>query len=155
MKGTPPFCWIRTTFTYGPVTRSCSLLYQTRSVNPIWRVALLIIDTEPLKDKSFTCTLFAPTSELDRLKNPELVLPWFKLHFPDAVTLMGEKPLLGDFTTNPRSPLICTKVLTRIISPCFFRSDHISDSRHRIIIWIGPSSWVMLLTRWYPFTAKA
>ncbi|KAF8921410.1 FAD/NAD-P-binding domain-containing protein [Mucidula mucida] len=75
----------------------------------IWPRHSFMLIALPNQDKTFTCTLFAPRSELDRLTSPESILSWFKLHFPDAVTLMGEKALLHDFTSNPRSPLICTK----------------------------------------------
>lgn len=62
------------------------------------------------KDKSFTCTLFAPTVELDRLISRESILSWFRTNFPDALLLLGEDKLLNDFAKNPRSPLISVKV---------------------------------------------
>lgn len=62
------------------------------------------------QDKTFTCTLFAPTAELDRLSSPDSILAWFKFYFSDAVHKIGEQMLLADFLKNPRSPLICTKV---------------------------------------------
>lgn len=64
-----------------------------------------------IQDKTFTCTLFAPSSELDRLRDPGEILAWFRSYFPDAVGLIGEKKLIEDFIRNPRSPLICTKVI--------------------------------------------
>jgi kynurenine 3-monooxygenase len=66
------------------------------------------------QDKSFTCTLFAPTLDLDRLCSADTILAWFKTYFPDALHMIGEKTLVGDFTRNPRSPLICTKVIFSI-----------------------------------------
>lgn len=68
------------------------------------------INTSYHKDKTFTCTLFAPTTELDRLRSADSILAWFKLYFPDALRAIGDKALVNDFMTNPRSPLICTKV---------------------------------------------
>ncbi|KAK0210659.1 FAD/NAD-binding domain-containing protein [Desarmillaria ectypa] len=75
----------------------------------IWPRHSFMLIALPNQDKTFTCTLFAPSSELHRLRTPEEILTWFKLHFPDAVSLIGERELLRDFTSNPRSPLICTK----------------------------------------------
>jgi hypothetical protein len=46
--------------------------------------------------------------------SPEMTLTWFKNHFPDAVSVMGEQALLRDFERNPRSPLISTKVCTTL-----------------------------------------
>ena len=63
------------------------------------------------QDKTFTCTLFAPTAEFDKLTSPENIVKWFGTNFPDALPLIGENALLRDFERNPRSPLISVKVL--------------------------------------------
>ncbi|KAJ3519211.1 hypothetical protein NMY22_g13309 [Coprinellus aureogranulatus] len=81
----------------------------------IWPRHSFMLIALPNKDKTFTCTLFAPSAELDRLNTPDSILTWFKFHFPDAVQLIGEKMLVEDVLTNPRSPLICTKDV-RILS---------------------------------------
>lgn len=70
----------------------------------------VLINIPQHKDKTFTCTLFAPTAELDRLHSADILLTWFKLYFPDALRAIGEKRLVDDFMKNPRSSLICTKV---------------------------------------------
>ncbi|KAG6878696.1 hypothetical protein C0993_011511 [Termitomyces sp. T159_Od127] len=75
----------------------------------IWPRHSFMLIALPNKDKTFTCTLFAPTSDFDRLDTPEVILAWFELHFPDALSMIGEKNLVEDFRRNPRSPLICTK----------------------------------------------
>jgi kynurenine 3-monooxygenase len=76
-------------------------------------------DNIRFQDKTFTCTLFAPTVEFDRLTTREDILLWFQNHFPDALSLLGEDKLLEDFEKNPRSPLIKTKV------PLFFISHEL------------------------------
>lgn len=75
----------------------------------IWPRHSFMLIALPNKDYTFTCTLFAPKEEFDRLISPEEFLSWFRIQFPDALALIGEKNLLKDFTRNPRSPLICTK----------------------------------------------
>ncbi|OAX43541.1 FAD/NAD(P)-binding domain-containing protein [Rhizopogon vinicolor AM-OR11-026] len=77
----------------------------------IWPRHSFMLIALPNKDKSFTCTLFAPTVEFDRLITREDILLWFQNHFPDALSLLGEDKLLEDFKENPRSPLITTKVM--------------------------------------------
>lgn len=62
------------------------------------------------QDRSFTCTLFAPSSVLDGICTPEAVLSWFNQNFPDALRIIGEDSLVRHFFKSPRSPLICTKV---------------------------------------------
>ncbi|KAF5380908.1 hypothetical protein D9615_003881 [Tricholomella constricta] len=75
----------------------------------IWPRHSFMLIALPNKDKTFTCTLFAPSLDLDRLSSADAILDWFRTYFPDALLMIGEKTLVHDFTHNPRSPLICTK----------------------------------------------
>ncbi|TFK42673.1 FAD/NAD(P)-binding domain-containing protein [Crucibulum laeve] len=75
----------------------------------IWPRSSFMLIALPNKDKTFTCTLFAPSAELDRLNNADTILSWFKLYFPDAVRAIGEKILVDDFLRNPRSALVHTE----------------------------------------------
>lgn len=102
------------------------------------------------KDKTFTCTLFAPTAELDRLNSADSILSWFKSYFPDAVRVIGENALVEQFLRNPRSPLICTKVILIWLGSVydsnylwrFGRPTHIT-------IKIEPLYWETQRTPWY------
>ena len=85
---------------YRPPEQSKNSLY---SVNPIYDACFS-------QDKSFTCTLFAPTAEFERLRSREAILPWFKEYFPDALSLIGPEVICKNFERNPRSPLITTRV---------------------------------------------
>ncbi|KAG6903206.1 hypothetical protein C0995_002749 [Termitomyces sp. Mi166 len=100
----------------------------------IWPRHSFMLIALPNKDKTFTCTLFAPTSDLDRLNTPEDILTWFKLHFPDALPMIGENNLVDDFTHNPRSPLICTKT-----KPYHFKDRVIilGDAAHSMVPFYG------------------
>lgn len=42
------------------------------------------------QDKSFTCTLFMPFEEFEKLTTGEQVLGFFQTYFPDAIPLIGE-----------------------------------------------------------------
>ncbi|KAF8557253.1 FAD/NAD(P)-binding domain-containing protein [Imleria badia] len=75
----------------------------------IWPRHSFMLIALPNKDKSFTCTLFAPTVEFDRLIGRQAILSWFRTYFPDALLLLGEDKLVNDFAKNPRSPLISIK----------------------------------------------
>lgn len=83
-------------------------------VNSFSRLEYLWHYLASLQDKTFTCTLFAPSTDLDRLCSADTILSWFKTYFPDALLMIGEKALVNDFTRNPRSPLICTKVISPV-----------------------------------------
>lgn len=64
-----------------------------------------------IQDKSFTCTLFAPTADFEKLSDAREALKWFGQQFPDALPLIGEKSVFDSFQNNPRSALIAVKVL--------------------------------------------
>ena len=100
----------------------------------IWPRHSFMLIALPNKDKTFTCTLFAPTAELDRLNSPDSILAWFKFYFPDAVQKIGEQMLVADFLKNPRSPLICTKA-----APYHYldRAVILGDAAHSMVPFYG------------------
>lgn len=63
-----------------------------------------------LQDRSFTCTLFAPTKDLDELNTTDKFVAWFDVHFRDALEQIGRDRLIASFERNPRNSLICVKV---------------------------------------------
>lgn len=102
------------------------------------------------QDRTFTCTLFAPTSEFDKLDTEENTLAWFRTHFPDALPLIGEGNLLKDCRKNPRSPLMTVKVR-------FAQSITASRTKLHVIDFSRPNhtitktallSWEMPHTPW-------
>ncbi|KAJ7470674.1 FAD/NAD-binding domain-containing protein [Mycena latifolia] len=100
----------------------------------IWPRHSFMFIALPNKDKTFTCTLFAPTAELDPLVNRETFVTWFKKYFPDALELIGEDNLASDWARNPRSPLICTKS-----NPYHYldRAILLGDSAHSMVPFYG------------------
>ncbi|KAJ6544041.1 FAD/NAD-P-binding domain-containing protein [Mycena capillaripes] len=75
----------------------------------VWPRGNFTMVAMPNKNKTFTCALFAPKSVFETLQYPDTLLPWFKTHFPDLLSLMGEKHLVLELQSNPRSHLITTK----------------------------------------------
>lgn len=100
----------------------------------IWPRHSFMLIALPNKDKTFTCTLFAPTVEFDRLITREDILLWFQNHFPDALSLLGEDKLLKDFENNPRSPLITTK-----LTPYHYKDRCVilGDAAHSMVPFFG------------------
>ncbi|KAI5899766.1 FAD/NAD(P)-binding domain-containing protein [Schizophyllum commune H4-8] len=74
----------------------------------IWPRHSFMLIALPNKDKTFTCTLFAPSTEFDKLDTVDKFLSWFEHQFPDAYRLIGADLLAKDYGRNPRCPLICT-----------------------------------------------
>ncbi|KZV71872.1 FAD/NAD-P-binding domain-containing protein [Peniophora sp. CONT] len=100
----------------------------------IWPRHSFMFIALPNQDKSFTCTLFAPTSEFDKLSGPEAIVPWFKQYFPDALSLIGEASVLESFAKNPRSPLITVKA-----NPYHYKDRGIilGDAAHSMVPFYG------------------
>ncbi|KAH7107576.1 FAD/NAD-binding domain-containing protein [Auriculariales sp. MPI-PUGE-AT-0066] len=119
----------------------------------IWPRQSFMLIALPNKDMSFTCTLFAPTEELDKLLPPfsfqttghsrqqsptpaqsARVATWFSENFSDAVNLIGEDVLVHDFWHNPRSPLVCVKA-----NPYHYRDRVIllGDAAHAMTPFFG------------------
>ncbi|KAH8833837.1 FAD/NAD-binding domain-containing protein [Flagelloscypha sp. PMI_526] len=86
----------------------------------IWPRHSFMLIALPNKDKSFTCTLFAP--------------PWFERHFPDVLPLIGREAVVADIMNNPRNPLICTKS-----NPYHYRDRGIllGDAAHSMVPFYG------------------
>ncbi|KAI0094015.1 FAD/NAD-P-binding domain-containing protein [Irpex rosettiformis] len=100
----------------------------------IWPRHSFMLIALPNKDRTFTCTLFAPTSEFDQLDTEEKTLKWFGTHFPDALPLIGEDNLLRDFKNNPRSSLITVKA-----QPYHYKDRAIilGDAAHAMVPFYG------------------
>ncbi|KAI9065161.1 FAD/NAD-P-binding domain-containing protein [Trametes sanguinea] len=100
----------------------------------IWPRHTFMLIALPNKDKTFTCTLFAPTADFDRLDSDETILRWFKANFPDALPLIGEQALLDDFHRNPRSSLMSIKA-----KPYHYkdRAVILGDAAHAMVPFYG------------------
>jgi len=101
----------------------------------IWPRHSFMLIALPNKDKSFTCTLFAPASEFsDHLRDESLALQWFHEQFPDALPLIGEAAVLEALRGNPRSPLIAIKA-----APYHYKDRVVilGDAAHTMVPFFG------------------
>jgi len=89
----------------------------------------------PSLDKSFTCTLFAPSADFESLeKYPDQILSFFQRNFPGASSLVGEAGLKSQFQQNPHLPLISIKC-----SPYHYGSSGVilGDASHAMVPFYG------------------
>lgn len=102
----------------------------------LWPGKEFLFIAMPSTDKSFTCTLFAPSSHYSYLENsPTKLVEFFDLHFPGVCPdLIPPEELKRQFATNPHLPLISIKC-----SPHHFNSNAVilGDAAHAILPFYG------------------
>ncbi|KAG8733837.1 kynurenine 3-monooxygenase, mitochondrial precursor [Ceratobasidium sp. 423] len=100
----------------------------------IWPRHSFMLIALPNKDRSFTCTLFAPTKDLDQLDTTDKFVAWFEIHFRDALGHIGRDRLVASFERNPRNSLICVKA-----NPYHYkdRAIIIGDAAHAMTPFYG------------------
>uniref|UniRef100_A0A8C8TGI4 Kynurenine 3-monooxygenase n=1 Tax=Peromyscus maniculatus bairdii TaxID=230844 RepID=A0A8C8TGI4_PERMB len=100
----------------------------------IWPRNAFMMIALPNMDKSFTCTLFMPFEEFEKLLTSDDVLDFFQRNFPDAIPLMGEQALMRDFFLLPAQPMISVKC-----SPFHLKSHCVlmGDAAHAIVPFFG------------------
>ncbi len=103
----------------------------------IWPGSSLMFIAIPSLDGSFTCTLFAPSSQFDSLSaSPETTLePFFLSNFPGVCPdLISPEDLQKQFCGNPHLPLISIKC-----SPYHYRSNVVilGDAAHAMVPFYG------------------
>lgn len=100
----------------------------------IWPRNTFMMIALPNMSKSFTCTLFMPFDEFDKLLTSNDVIDFFQKYFPDAIPLIGEKLLVQDFFLLPAQPMISVKC-----SSFHFQSHCVllGDAAHAIVPFFG------------------
>ncbi|KAF3387483.1 Kynurenine 3-monooxygenase [Penicillium rolfsii] len=102
----------------------------------IWPGREFMFIALPSADKSFTCTLFAPSVHYNALENaPEELHAFFDLHFPGVCPNLIEPEALSEqFNVNPHLPLISIKC-----KPHHFSASVaiLGDSAHAVLPFYG------------------
>jgi len=102
----------------------------------IWPGREFMFIALPSADKSFTCTLFAPSAHYTALENvPQDLHAFFDLHFPGVCPELIEPEALSEqFNLNPHLPLISIKC-----KPHHFSSSVaiLGDSAHAVLPFYG------------------
>ncbi|XP_012818334.1 kynurenine 3-monooxygenase isoform X1 [Xenopus tropicalis] len=100
----------------------------------IWPRNTFMMIALPNLDKSFTCTLFMPFEDFEKLTTGDQVLDFFKTYFPDSIELIGEKKLTEDFFLLPPQAMISVKCSS-------FCIDHkcviMGDAAHAVVPFYG------------------
>lgn len=102
----------------------------------IWPGKSFMFIAIPSLDKSFTCTLFAPSAHFaDLAASPDKLLPFFQQYFPGVCPeLITSDDLHRQFRENPHLPLISIKC-----TPYHYRSSTVilGDAAHAMVPFYG------------------
>ncbi|QKG19466.1 FAD-dependent oxidoreductase [Actinomadura verrucosospora] len=101
----------------------------------IWPRGTSMMIALPNLDRSFTCTLFWPKSDLAALDSPEKVTAYFAEHYPDVAGLIPG--LVDDYARNPVGSLVTVRC-----RPWTRRGDGaivalLGDAAHAIVPFFG------------------
>ncbi|XP_059504623.1 kynurenine 3-monooxygenase isoform X1 [Stegostoma tigrinum] len=100
----------------------------------IWPRNTFMMIALPNLDKSFTCTLFMPFEEFEKLTTGDEVLQFFKKCFPDSIPLIGVEALMQDYFRLPAQAMISVKCSSyHIGSKCVL----MGDAAHAVVPFYG------------------
>ncbi|XP_007940908.2 LOW QUALITY PROTEIN: kynurenine 3-monooxygenase [Orycteropus afer afer] len=100
----------------------------------IWPRNTFMMIALPNTNKSFTCTLFMPFEEFEKLLTGSDVLDFFQKYFLDSIPLIGEQALTQDFFLLPPQPMISIKCSSfHLKSHCVL----MGDAGHAIVPFFG------------------
>uniref|UniRef100_A0A673XDZ9 Kynurenine 3-monooxygenase n=1 Tax=Salmo trutta TaxID=8032 RepID=A0A673XDZ9_SALTR len=75
----------------------------------IWPRNTFMMIALPNLDKTFTCTLFMPFEEFEKVTTGDQVITFFQKYFPDAIPLIGAEALKRDYFRLPAQAMVSVK----------------------------------------------
>ncbi|XP_068182631.1 kynurenine 3-monooxygenase [Antennarius striatus] len=75
----------------------------------IWPRNTFMMIALPNMDKTFTCTLFMPFEEFDKITTEDEVIEFFQKYFSDSIPLIGVDALKRDFFRLPGQAMVSVK----------------------------------------------
>uniref|UniRef100_A0A4W5R9F8 Kynurenine 3-monooxygenase n=1 Tax=Hucho hucho TaxID=62062 RepID=A0A4W5R9F8_9TELE len=75
----------------------------------IWPRNTFMMIALPNLDKTFTCTLFMPFEEFEKVTTGDQVIKFFQKYFPDAIPLIGAEALKRDYFHLPAQAMVSVK----------------------------------------------
>ncbi len=101
----------------------------------IWPRGSSMMIALPNLDRSFTCTLFWPRADFDRLDTADAIEAYFGRHYPDVVELMPS--LVEDFTLNPVGSLVTVRCWPWVQAGAGCSVALVGDAAHAIVPFFG------------------
>uniref|UniRef100_A0A8C1TPG2 Kynurenine 3-monooxygenase n=1 Tax=Cyprinus carpio TaxID=7962 RepID=A0A8C1TPG2_CYPCA len=100
----------------------------------IWPRNTFMMIALPNLDKTFTCTLFMPFEEFEKIRSGDEVIRFFQKYFPDSIPLIGVEALKQDFFRLPAQAMVSVKC-----SPyhLFDKCVLMGDAAHAVVPFYG------------------
>ncbi|MBN3297017.1 KMO monooxygenase, partial [Amia calva] len=100
----------------------------------IWPRNTFMMIALPNLDKTFTCTLFMPFEEFEKITTASQVLEFFQRCFLDAIPLIGVEALKTDYFRLPAQALVSVKCSTyHMGNKCLL----MGDAAHAVVPFYG------------------
>ncbi|XP_040034018.1 kynurenine 3-monooxygenase isoform X1 [Gasterosteus aculeatus] len=100
----------------------------------IWPRNTFMMIALPNLDKTFTCTLFMPFDEFEKITTGDEVIDFFQKYFPDAIPLIGVDALKTDYFRLPGQAMVSIKC-----SPYHIEDKCVlmGDAAHAVVPFYG------------------
>ncbi|KAK7901180.1 hypothetical protein WMY93_017949 [Mugilogobius chulae] len=100
----------------------------------IWPRNTFMMIALPNLDKTFTCTLFMPFEEFEKITTGDEVLEFFQKYFADAIPLIGADSLKRDYFRLPAQAMVSVKCSPyHIADKCVL----MGDAAHAVVPFYG------------------
>ncbi|XP_013876616.1 kynurenine 3-monooxygenase [Austrofundulus limnaeus] len=100
----------------------------------IWPRNTFMMIALPNMDKTFTCTLFMPFEDFEKITTGDEVIEFFRKHFPDAIPLIGADALRTDYFRLPAQAMVSVKCSPYHIQD---RCVLMGDAAHAVVPFYG------------------
>jgi kynurenine 3-monooxygenase len=101
----------------------------------IWPRGQSMMIALPNLDRSFTCTLFWPHTQLAELADQDQLTDYFRRHYPDALALMPT--LVEDYRDNPVGSLVTVRCWPWVHTGKGATLALVGDAAHAIVPFYG------------------
>ncbi|XP_054877687.1 kynurenine 3-monooxygenase isoform X2 [Poeciliopsis prolifica] len=100
----------------------------------IWPRNTFMMIALPNLDKTFTCTLFMPFEDFEKITTGDEVIEFFQKYFPDAIPLIGVAALRRDYFRLPAQAMVSVKCCPyHIGDKCVL----MGDAAHAVVPFYG------------------
>ncbi|KAG9275530.1 kynurenine 3-monooxygenase [Astyanax mexicanus] len=100
----------------------------------IWPRNTFMMIALPNLDKTFTCTLFMPFEDFEKITTGDELIAFFQKHFPDSIPLIGVEALKRDFFMLPAQALVWVKCSPyHVLDRCVL----MGDAAHAMVPFYG------------------